>query len=255
MEGSNVAVEQRLSALKLTGLPSDLGQELLARSILTQSKQVGPPVDLDAVHSLWTNLTVSLEDLDGSGYLLDFGLGGGEILIRRRDGRVRRRFTLVHELGHWLLAANCWSPDDQSQAVSTVATAAASSTERWCDVLAVEVLVPRDWLAEMAHSTPLQVLQSATQIADIFQVSRHAALSRISEVWGATVLSVTEHSRGAEIRGYSNMAVSATAVRAVRERGLPNQPDMVQEVSLGDTTVYMVRNRGERSGLALIVHE
>ena len=56
------------------------------------------------------------------------------ILVNNMDHPRARAFTVVHELGHILLAA-------RGERVG-------SDTERWCDGFAGEVLMPADWLAE-----------------------------------------------------------------------------------------------------------
>src|SRR5580692_7853535 len=73
------------------------GGLLLARGISA------PPVDPESLAKLWPGLKISYEDLDGAGYFLDMGREGGEILVRRADVPVRKRYTLAHELGHWVI--------------------------------------------------------------------------------------------------------------------------------------------------------
>src|SRR4051812_9023644 len=100
--------------------PDARASELVWRTALTE-----PPVDLRAVVNLFGGLEVTLEALEGPGYFIDLGDRGAEILIRATDPLPRRRFTVAHELGHFILAAH----EGRLPGVGTDD----AIVERWCD--------------------------------------------------------------------------------------------------------------------------
>lgn len=144
----------------------------LGNSLLGQARQVGPPVDLASVLELWPGLKVSVEDLDGTGYLLDLGFAGGEIILRSDNSRARRRFTLVHELGHWLLGP---------EGAVVERSHRDSQMERWCDRLAAEVLMPSAWISRDLKGPVEGLAKRVAGLPQTYGVSLAAALLRASE--------------------------------------------------------------------------
>ena len=107
--------------------------------------------------------------------------GSARITLRRGLNRRRERFTLAHELGHWLL---------QQEMLGTVAgrlfrgvsrdTAELRDEERLANLLAAEILVPVDQLRMLfAQRSKLQALLS---VCRVFGVSRTMAVRRIADV-------------------------------------------------------------------------
>src|SRR5206468_6084969 len=95
-------------------------------------------VDLDRVVALWPELRVCESNLDREGYLIDLGRLGAEILVKSDDVPTRRRFTIAHELGHWILR--------RSEAPGFADAASHATLERWCDQFAAGLLMPKEWL-------------------------------------------------------------------------------------------------------------
>ena len=89
---------------RASGLPNP---EQVAQRLLNRVDVSEPPVPLVRVLSIRKELTVVEEDLDSAGYLLPLGKLGAEIIVNRNDGDARRRFTVAHELGHWVLGLTC----------------------------------------------------------------------------------------------------------------------------------------------------
>jgi hypothetical protein len=71
--------------------PAVAAEKLLAKAGITS-----PPVDLSKIASIWPNLFIVEQELDGSGYLLPVGELGAEILINNVDREERKRFTIAH---------------------------------------------------------------------------------------------------------------------------------------------------------------
>lgn len=125
----------------------------------------------------WPELKVSLEDLDGPGYLVVLGGGRGELLLRSRDSLTRRRYTLAHELAHWYLA-NEW--DEYSDVLHSRRQ---SRIERWCDRFAAALLLPIDLVrSDIDALSNAGALNSTAELAGVYQVSRSAMLRRVREI-------------------------------------------------------------------------
>lgn len=152
--------------------------EVVATDLLYSTRQVSPPTDLYRVTGMLRGVRVSVEDLDNEGYLVDVP-GGAEILVNARSSHGRQRFTLAHELGHYVLRIGLGRPDGLS---------GHSEIERWCDRFAVGLLMPARWVREFINVAPVE--RRAARIAGApraFQVSRRAFWLRVPEVMDAWV--------------------------------------------------------------------
>ena len=88
------------------------------------------------------------------------------VMANTKDDPRARAFTVIHEFGHLVLAANGVSAERQ--------------TERWCNKFAGEVLMPSDWLAEAFHeSAASSLLGRVEQVARVFSVTPLAAAVRL----------------------------------------------------------------------------
>ena len=84
---------------------ADLGSpEALVEGILKQVSDLPIPVPIeDIARSVdITNITFIGTDSFEGGLVTDRDKSEGVILVNRRSGRRRRRFTVSHELGHFL---------------------------------------------------------------------------------------------------------------------------------------------------------
>lgn len=161
-----------------------------AEVLLAAAEAGGPPINLDAVLRLWPLLDVSECDMEGDGAFVDLGEQGGCILLKRATGRERKRFTLAHELGHYLLKSKfgveC-SLDDRD-------------AERWCDEFAANLLIPRSALErhlKRDSSKPLALAVFSGPSA--FQVSVAAFRRRVTDVTGLGVWDVRSDSTSVTI--------------------------------------------------------
>lgn len=206
----------------------------LAEAVRLQADQVEPPVDLSAVIGRWPGLSVGLEDLDGTGYLLDLGMQGGEILLRSGDSLPRRRFTLAHELGHWLLAT--------PEAPGDLLGHTSRTTERWCDQFAVDLLLPADWVSEYVESKKKSggLAQELARLPRLFGVSRPATLLRISEVTDVTIL---VRDRNSSPNSWAGMYVSG---RTSPSRTIVKLKRLIERLPARDAAA-LLRNQLEQS--------
>jgi len=112
---------------------------LAAEKLLSRGAVCAPPVDLSKLISLWPNLFLTEEDLENEGYLIPIGELGAEILVKRLDKEERKRFTIAHELGHWVLGL---ALQKKAGHFSQPKNAHHYEIERWCDEFATNLLMP-----------------------------------------------------------------------------------------------------------------
>jgi len=177
--------------------------EELCQQVLETVGHEGPPTDLEAVCSLWPNLSLVEEDLDKEGYLVPVGAHAAEILVRRQDPVSRKRFTVAHELGHWVLRNQqngrlLRGTSSLEGLVLTWNHKRQSPEETWCNRFAAALLVPRsDLHRHLCSGNIEQITIRATQGYSHFGVSQDAFLHRIAET---THLSLAEIVGGPKYR-------------------------------------------------------
>ena len=155
--------------------PNQVSQRLLKKTAIGD-----PPVNLERVLSIWKNLTVVEEDLDGSGYLLPLGRVGAEIVINQNESVERRRFTIAHELGHWVLGLICEKKYGEFQQPPGVPRAA---VEKWCDAFAANLLMPANLVSSWLPAPDQPLLVGAILRASAaFGVSEEAFFIRVWEL-------------------------------------------------------------------------
>lgn len=166
--------------------PNEVASQLLRNAGLTE-----PPVDLDRVSSLWPNLKISMEDLDCEGYILDIGRLGAEIIVRADDILPRRRFSIAHELGHWILKL---AGQDTGHDVQH------ATLERWCDRFAACLLMPQEWIVRDLRAVALAGLADALlTFPNRYQVSHRAFRLRVSELTPVSVYEFKQKPTGTVI--------------------------------------------------------
>lgn len=117
----------------------------------------------------------------------------GQIVVNSRSSRQRRRYTIAHELGHFLnerhrptseygfdcTALDMASPRRESRRLQQ---------EREANTFAIEVLTPRRLLAR--HLQPAADLEHALKLATRFDISRAASIRRYVALHGETLAAV-----------------------------------------------------------------
>jgi hypothetical protein len=167
----------------LTTLPDP---EIVSSELLKRTDQSVPPVDLDSVLRLWGDLRISIQPLAREGYFLDLGVMGGELLVNSRDPRTRRRYTIAHELGHWMLKQLTGSSQHRRN------LAPDQQSERWCHEFASALLMPSSWLIEDLRKNRLSGLpDSVLLLPKIYDVSSDALGIRISSVTPVSIVEVS----------------------------------------------------------------
>jgi hypothetical protein len=169
-----------------TGLPDPT---LAAEKLLSKLDAREPPVDLSKVVSLWPNLFLTESELDGAGYLLPIGELGAEILVNEADADERKRFTVAHELGHWVLGLTLKKKYGH---FSQPKDAHYAEVERWCDRFATNLLMPEFMIKSNIHlADPKAVIEELIRAASKFKVSDSAIFIRLWEVLRVQVALIT----------------------------------------------------------------
>lgn len=159
----------------------DLGYELIRAAGLT-----GPPVDLSRVIGLFPGLEVAQEPLDGDGYLVRVP-GGAEVVINSRAPVSRQRFTLAHELGHYVI---------DSELARDIPRLQNSELERWCDSFAVGLLMPAAWVRKHVVESNQPNARRIVSGPRRFLVSRDAFWLRVAEATGCWLLELERTDTG-----------------------------------------------------------
>lgn len=152
----------------------DLSQRL---EILKRHRQA-VPVDVERLASdLGLNIHYAFLDSNISGMLECVGDDQYRITVNASDPRSRQRFTVAHEIGHYLKHRHLIGDglDDDRAYRSTAAgkyhnTAIGPKQETEANKLAASILMPQDSIDEYVRMHGKQV----KKLADIFGVSEHA---------------------------------------------------------------------------------
>lgn len=177
-------------------------------------------------------LAVSRNGVGEDGRLERHG-DSARVVLSPRVSEERMRFTLAHELGHLLL-------DDPDVAFAAQAFASQiPNVERFCNVFAAELLMPRVWLRRRFAGRP-QAFSTLNAVAEEAKVSRTAALVQLSRHarWSAALLLFDERRRWAPITlagapwwakgAIRPLGETARVVQAVHVRGLSGQIRTIQ---------------------------
>lgn len=221
--------------------PEQISERLLKRVEIPE-----PPVQLLRILSVWKNLTIVEEDLDGAGYLLPLGRLGGEIIVNKNDPEERKRFTIAHELGHWILGLMCekkWGEFRQPPGVSR------ATLEKWCDTFATNLLMPaglvQTWLPPRDQPLLIDAILGAS---NSFGVSEEAFFIRVWELLRIQIAILkwdqVRSSGGPLIldRDYGDQK-SRKALK-----GLLDTPEVQQQIEVGGSMIYFAL----RSAVGLI---
>ena len=180
----------------------------LATALLRQMPDLDGDVPIESMALALDILAIEKVPLQGIAGCLqcDPLKSEGQIVVNANDARRRRRYTIAHELGHFLnerhrptsdYGFDCTADDMRSPK----RTGFRQQQEREANAFAIEVLTPRRLLAR--HLTPSAELEHALEIAQRFDISREAAVRRYVALHDECIAAV--FSRGSRI-GYIEKA-------------------------------------------------
>lgn len=122
-------------------------------------------------------LSIEVRDVElrGAGRLL-LSTEGAVVLLNAAEPEVRRRFTLAHEIGHWV-----WRHPDVGGSGVAEATQRFRSEEVFCDRFAGALLMPRGIVSSLAAERPRDIPTVRT-LARAARVSQSAAFVRFRDL-------------------------------------------------------------------------
>lgn len=162
----------------------------IASQLLSKTGQEGPPVDLDAIIKDWAGVRTFYANLTGNGYLIDQGDSSASILLDKTSEETRRsRFTLAHEIAHWIL--HRFAEKIPPSGDLKVEPATEKKIEKWCDLFAAELLMPSSWVTRFAG--PFEAIGRSDVLfrgPKLFDVSREAFYLRLEKLYHVNILEI-----------------------------------------------------------------
>lgn len=140
-----------------------------AKQVLNENFILEPPID---VYELARNNGIEIiEQLFPNNYKNVSGFINIEddhpvMYVNANDSQNRRKFTVAHELGHWILHEILIREDPKKAVLLRVALGANTDIlEKEANAFAAELLVPMDIFSKLKNN------KSVKQLAELFQVS------------------------------------------------------------------------------------
>jgi len=167
--------DERLAA-SLWGSPAHRARDIL-REHWNGSIPVDPGKIAESLGVRVVPVGTLLTPAEYSGYFKrsDPELGGPVIRYNRNDPLVRKRFTVAHEIGHFVLGHND-APRDTPENFSASTT---DSRERSANQFAAELLMPENAVRQAAMGGRFS---SVEELADVFKVSGLAMSFRLTNL-------------------------------------------------------------------------
>jgi hypothetical protein len=167
----------------------------LARALLAQLPAFTGPVPIEAIARALDIVSIELASLTGIEGCLqcDPLKSEGQIVVNAKSPPRRRRYTIAHELGHFLnerhkptidLRFACTAED----LATPRRTGSHQRQETEANIFAIEVLTPRTALGQFLK--PHAELDHALALAKAFDISREAAVRRYVALQGECIAAV-----------------------------------------------------------------
>ena len=190
-----------LSRVEIESVGSD--PRKLARALLAQLPPGDGPVPIESIACALDIVSIEVAPLSGiEGYLqCDALKSEGQIVVNANSPPRRRRYTIAHELGHFLNERH--RPTVDFGFACTADDMAKPKRIGWhqrpeaeANIFAIEVLAPRSALGR--YLRPPAELDHALALAAAFEISREAAIRRYVAVQGESLAVV--FSNGGRVR-------------------------------------------------------
>jgi Zn-dependent peptidase ImmA (M78 family) len=159
--------------------------ETMVDGLLDQHHQSGPPVRIEKI-AKELGVEIRAGDLgDVSGLLVRSG-EGAIIGVNSTQGRQRQRFTIAHELGHFLLHEGLINHVDRNYRInyrSAESSMATNVDEIEANFFAASILMPKQFLNNLDAVEALDDDAQVQELARLFDVSRHAMSLRLANLY------------------------------------------------------------------------
>jgi Zn-dependent peptidase ImmA (M78 family) len=233
----------------------------LAKEIFRQNPNLSLPVPLEDLAKAAGIVDINALTTDGfEGMLIaNAEKSEGVILVKQQPRRQRRRFTIGHELGHFLLP---WhrkkSGESQqfmcSQADMSVSTAKASDLRlNWevqANEFASELLMPTTLFKAKLNAGGEPDLKHLPDLSTTFDTSMEATVRRYVDLHDFPIAVVFVHNgtirysrKGSEFRHFLDAKKGAPAPRGSTCHA-DSPPDSVSEVTSVDCALWLDEERG-----------
>lgn len=162
-------------------------EDLIISEILSECNIFEVPVPIDDVAKSFFGLSIDEENIEGEGYLIDLGNIGGQIIINKNTKYERKRFTIAHELGHWVLQTHGISLEKQKEAKLS------KLIERWCNRFAAGLLMPESLIVDQIRQVNTEhLLPVILTMPRSFLVSKEALIIRITETCPISMITMSQ---------------------------------------------------------------
>jgi Zn-dependent peptidase ImmA (M78 family) len=150
--------------------------ELKATALLALARIARPPVDVDECARVAGVALVSYIRMreDKSAMLMLTHENVVAILVNEQHARVRQRFSIAHEIGHWVLER---VPGTHELRPIAARARTYNELEGVCDYFATSLLMPRNWISERVEWG-----MTNGELAKAFDVSMPALIRRLKEL-------------------------------------------------------------------------
>jgi IrrE N-terminal-like domain len=151
-------------------------------------------IDLTAVAARNQITVVESDALSAEGVFERDGFGNCSIVLRRSSSQRRKRFTLAHELGHWILQQQLrellGSTAGRLFRGLSANRAQVRDEEKLANLLAAELLMPSHAMKAAVDIERDRLMKVLRQLCQTYKVSRITALRRLADVFDVRVFFV-----------------------------------------------------------------
>lgn len=201
----------KISRFDLDGVGSP---SALVSRILEIERDLPLPVPIEALCERFD--IISISDLHTEGFeaalVTDEDKAAGAILVASGRSRQRRRFSIAHELGHFLIPTHMPRPDGQFLcSAADMLRARGRDEDRRLRVeaeanrFASQLLIPPPALRTELHRSSAPDLGDIVRLAHRFDVSKEA-MARAYAQWHPQAVAIIVQRHGRVLRSYRNPA-------------------------------------------------
>jgi IrrE N-terminal-like domain len=202
--------------------PSDVVEEILRQNPdLTYPTPLERFVELAGIESISELTTEGFEGM----LITNTEKSRGAILVKSANSPRRRRFTIAHELGHFLLPwhrqerFSCQSSDIKDHGNSRSVSTEHATIETEANTFASELLMPTQAVKTILAKFDMPSLVDLTDLSDTFDVSFEAAVHRYKALTQDAVAFIFSYNN--VVRYWVKSKVMPYALRVRKDHALP----------------------------------